>query len=318
MTGFGKMSDSSKKEFPITDSRIRLSPYTWKLFGSGKSLRAEAMMPGAYCRMVVENSSFIDVLIDGEANRDCPSEAMPVVDFSIDGAAFQTVQLKNKSDLEPLPLGQNLDIKKQHQVEFYFRSSALCPDRWGSTATHLRLAGIQLDEEATLLPCPCRPKLAIGLGDSITEGVCSEGACAYYSNLLMNNARVTWFPLVSNALNCEYGQLGSGGLGIIKPMSLPPLMESWDHFDAQTSRLTNGLLLPEPDYLFCCIGTNDFQDEGGKRTQMDITTAYTQWLTSARKACPKTQIFCITPPIGWLKSPPQSMSTTKKATPEFT
>jgi lysophospholipase L1-like esterase len=82
-------------------------------------------------------------------------------------------------------------------------------------------------------------------------------------------------------------------------MSLPPMTQSWDHFDEKTSRLTDGLLLPEPDYLFCCIGTNDFQDEGEKRIQMDITAAYIKWLTSARNACPKTHIFCITPPIGW-------------------
>ena len=32
---------------------------------------------------------------------------------------------------------------------------------------------------------------------------------------------------------------------------------------------------------------------------MDITMAYTQWLASVRKSCPKAIIFCITPPLGW-------------------
>jgi hypothetical protein len=190
------MADLSKKDFAIDDSRIRLSPYTWKISGTGLSAQAEAMMPGAYFRAVFENSSSVSVMIDGSANHDSPLEAMPVVDFSIDGSAFQSIQLKNKDTIEALQLDQSLDTKIQHQVEFYFRASNLGPDRWKSSATHLRLTGIQLDAQGKLLTCPSRPKLAIGLGDSITEGVCAEGACIYYSNLMMNNARVTWFPLV--------------------------------------------------------------------------------------------------------------------------
>jgi lysophospholipase L1-like esterase len=116
---------------------------------------------------------------------------------------------------------------------------------------------------------------------------------------MLNNARVTWFPVVATALDCEYGQLGSGGQGMLKPMALPPLPQSWDRFDAAASRLTDGRLVPEPDYVFCCMGTNDFQGEGPERKQMDITAAYLAWLVSVRKACPTARVFCVTPPLGW-------------------
>ncbi len=125
-----------------------------------------------------------------------------------------------------------------------------------------------------------------------------EGLCPYYSNLLMNNARVTWFPLVCAALDCEYGQLGTGGQGMVKQgMALPPLPQTWDHYDADTSRLVNGLLQPEPDYVFCAMGTNDFLKDGHEPS--DITSAYTGWLESVRKAAPHTAIFCVVPPLGW-------------------
>jgi hypothetical protein len=55
----------------------------------------------------------------------------------------------------------------------------------------------------------------------------------------------TWFPLVCGGLNCEYGQLGTGGQGMVRPIEIPPLPQTWDRFDATTSRLTDGLLLPE-------------------------------------------------------------------------
>ncbi len=290
---------ASKATVAINDAHICLSPYSWKVSGEGVAVRAEATMPGAYFRTLFKESATIGVLIDGTGNRDCPPGSMPVVEYSIDGGAFKAVQLTNRDKVESLQLANNLNKAEQHRVDFYFRASCLGPDRWRSSAVHLRLAGIELDAGGSLVPCPIRPKRAIGFGDSITEGVCAEGLCPYYSNLMMNNARVTWFPLVCTALDCEYGQLGSGGQGMLKPMSLPPLPQSWDRYDENTSRLTNGLLLPEPDYIFCCMGTNDFQGDGPNRKHMDISAVYKDWLKSVRKACSKARVFCVTPPLGW-------------------
>jgi hypothetical protein len=290
---------ATEARFAINDGHVLLAPYAWKVSGNGETARAEATMPGAYFRAVCKDSATIGVVIDGAANRDCPADAMPVVDYSIDGGQFQSLQLISRNNVETLRVAKGLDKTAPHRIEFYFRSSRLWPDRWGSSAVHLRLAGIVLDAGGSLLRCPAHLKRAIGFGDSITEGVCSEGLCPYYSNLLMNNARVTWLPVVCAALDCEYGQLGSGGQGMLKPMSLPPLPQSWDRYDATSSRLTDGLLLPEPDYVFCCMGTNDFQGEGAARKQMDITAAYGDWLKAVRKACPKARVFCVTPPLGW-------------------
>jgi lysophospholipase L1-like esterase len=116
----------------------------------------------------------------------------------------------------------------------------------------------------------------------------------------MNNARVTWFPLVCAALDCEYGQLGTGGQGMVRTnLQIPPLPETWDHYDATTSRLSAGLLQPEPDYVFCAMGTNDFEEKDKVFKHMNITAAYTGWLAAVRKASPHAAIFCVTPPLGW-------------------
>jgi len=255
----------------IDDAHLCLAPYAWKVSGKGPAARAEATTPGAYFRAVFKDSATVGVVIDGTANRDCPPASMPVVEYSIDGGPFRAIQLADRDKLETLRLADGLDRATPHRVSFYFRAASLGPGRWSTSAVHLRIAGITLDPGGSLLPCPARAKRAIGFGDSITEGVCAEGLCPYYSNLMMNNARVTWLPLVCGALDCEYGQIGSGGQGMLKPMSLPPLTQAWDRYDAATSRLTGGLLLPEPDYVFCCMGTNDFEGDGPHRRQMDIT-----------------------------------------------
>ena len=289
-----------RKSIPVNFSNFNLAPYAWKRFGAGADARAEATLPGAYLKMNFLHSTAINLLIDGAANNGCPAPSMPVVDFSVDGGAFQTVQLSKTGSVYALPLATGLkDDDTPHRVEVFFRAANLGPECWKASTVHLRIAGVELDENGSVLPCPPRSKKAIGFGDSITEGVCVEGLCPYYSNLLMNNARMTWLPIACAALDCEYGQLGSGGQGMLKPLSLPPLPESWDHYDAAASRLANGLLLPEPDYVFCCMGTNDFQGEGAARKHLDITEAYVVWLSGVRKACPNAVIFCVTPPLGW-------------------
>ena len=77
-------------------------------------------------------------------------------------------------------------------------------------------------------------------------------------------------------------------------MELPPLPQTWDHYDAETSRLTNGRLVPEPDYVFSAMGTNDYPSEMAKR----FPPAFLRWLVAVRAACPNARIFCITPPLG--------------------
>ena len=153
----------------------------------------------------------------------------------------------------------------------------------------MRLVGITLDAGAEVVAPTIKPRRAIGFGDSITEGVGTDGLFTSWQSLGVNNARGTWLPIVCAALDCEYGQLGSGGQGMTREIHLPPLTQSWDHFDAATSRLTEGLLLPEPDYVFCAMGTNDYEK--------DITADYTSWLSAMRKACPGAHFFCIVPPL---------------------
>ena len=279
--------------------QISLAPYVWKLTGAGPTARAEATMPGAYLKVAFQGSSSIVLFVDGTANNGCPPAAMPVVDHSVDEGPFKSVQLETTGEVYVLPLAAGLERSAAHRLELHLRAACLGPNRWQDSTVHLRIAGIGLEQGGSLLDCPQRPKRAIGFGDSITEGVCNEGSCPYYSNLLMNNARTTWFPLVCAGLSCEYGQLGTGGQGLVRPIEIPPLPQTWDHYDAATSRLTGELLLPEPDYVFCAMGTNDFRETAGHREQIDITDAYTDWLAAVRKACPKTLCFCVVPPLGW-------------------
>ena len=276
---------------PCDHPDFGLCPYAWKLSGAGNDARAEATLPGAYFKTTVKGTAGIELLIDGTANDGCPPPSMPVIEWSVDDGPFASQQLSQTGALYPFLIASKLDTAASHKLEVYFRAADLGQKRWTTSTAHLRIAGLSLNDGGTLAACPKRAKRAIGFGDSITEGVGTDGLFTSWQSLGVNSARSTWFPVVCAALDCEYGQFGSGGQGMVRELEMPGLPKTWDHYDAGTSRLTNGLLLPEPDYVFCNMGTNDF---GG----IDITGAYTDWLTAVRKACPHAHVFCVVPPSG--------------------
>ena len=276
--------------FAIDHHELLLAPYVWKRSGAGSAARAEAAMPGAYLKAAFRGSTSIGLVVDGSINRGCPAASMPVIEFSVDEGPFKAVPLASNETSYVVPAASGLDAMAPHRIEVFFRASDLTQKRWESSIAHLSVAGIALDDGALLLPHPRRAKLAIAFGDSITEGVGVDGLFTSWQKLGVNNARETWFPIVCAALDCEYGQLGSGGLGMTRQLNLPPLPQIWDHHDPATSRLTNGLLLPEPDYVFCSLGTNDYEK--------NITADYTAWLAELRRACPRSRVFCVVPPLG--------------------
>ena len=101
----------------------------------------------------------------------------------------------------------------------------------------------------------------------------------------MNNARATWFPIVCTALNCEYGQLGTGGQGMVRPIEIPPLPQTWDHYDVATSRLSDGKPLPEPDYSSAeWAPTTTIRRN---KSLIPIGEAYLAWLVSVREVMPE-------------------------------
>jgi lysophospholipase L1-like esterase len=252
-------------------------------------------MPGAYLKAVVQGTATLGVVIDGSANSGCPASSMPVIEYSVDQGPFKIVQLTKTGEPYTLPLATGLDPAKHHRLELYFRAADLEQKRWQTSTGHLRLNGLVLDPGGSVLSVPLRSKRALAYGDSITEGVGVNGLFTSWSIIDVNSARLTWFPLVCTALDCEYGQLGSGGWGMSNTkLEMPPLHQIWDRYDASTSRLVNGLLSPEPDYVFCALGTND--------PGMDITGDYIRWLIALRKACGRASVFCVVPPLGWHKA----------------
>lgn len=286
------------KMIPANDKNLFFSPYTWQDRGNG---RFTARMPGAYLKIKTERTSSLSVLIDRTENAGCPAEAMPVMEISLDNAPVQIIPVPawDQSDdpLYELPIIQNGNPTVIHSAEINFRASNLMRKRWFNPDTHLTVVGIALNEEGHLLPPAPRPRLAIGFGDSITEGVGAEKTFVSWNDLSANRSAGSWFPLLCAALGCEYGQLGTGGQGLIlDTYTMRSLVHTWDQFTEGVSRLDHGLLLPEPDYVFCAMGTNDFDQT--TKIPFQIEADAEKWLTNVRNACPHARIYWLIPPLG--------------------
>ncbi|MBP5093119.1 MAG: hypothetical protein J6332_03630 [Abditibacteriota bacterium] len=279
---------------PCTDSNIYFSPYTWKSteFDGGSAM--EATFPGSYIKFNVTGSAKAELIVCGKAQYGLTDAARPHIEYSIDGGPFTDYRLLTTQDGDyKITMATSLSNSVAHTIIVYFRSAHLGYDRWAGTQSHLFIRGIGLNNGGTLSRPALRPGLLMGFGDSITEGVGVDSYFSTWDDLTPNNARHTWIPFVAAALDCEYGQFGSGGQGMINTaMAVPPLPQTWNKYDADTSRLVDGKLVPQPDYILCAMGTND--TTGGS-----FRTAYINWIKAVRPAAPDAKIVIVMPPSGY-------------------
>jgi len=292
-------------------SGLLLAPYVWKVTGTGATARAEATVPGAYFKAKFIGSSTVGLALDGAANAGCPGSSMPVIEYAIDNLPLHVVQLANTSSVYTLSMATGLNPGAPHELVVYFRAADLAQNRWTASRAHLRITGVALDAGGSLQPVAAKPGRVIAFGDSITEGVGVDGQFTSWQILTPNNARGTWLPIVASALNCEYGQLGSGGQGMcVTGLAMPPLLRTWRLYDSSNSRLTGGLLLPEPNYIFCEMGSND-----SSISSASFITTYLSWLDGVRVACPHARVFCVTSPFGdnWHAADVRSIVATRRA-----
>src|SRR5579871_1532058 len=101
--------ESPKKAVACDHLDFGLSPYVWKLSGAGEQARAEATMPGAYFKTILNRTKSVRLIVDATGNQNCPPSSRPVIEYSIDEGAFKVVQLAPRDNLYSLPLADGLD-----------------------------------------------------------------------------------------------------------------------------------------------------------------------------------------------------------------
>jgi hypothetical protein len=252
------------------------------------------------------------------------------VAYSLDDSALVEVPILTNTTKITLEAG-NLNANDTIDVIFYIYNSMQSRQRWTGVTTAkgagLVVTGLNLDATAKLTTTkvyPLRPKRCVFFGDSITEGVASQChadvSCTAAGDLCNNAATKTWGTAVAAALDCEYSQVGFGGLGwtvsgggAVVPFFTPgdPSKSSWNQiYDGAPRDFAKSGEQPI-DYIFILHATNDGLREPTQDPAI-VSASVTGWLNAQRpKVGPATEIFLTVPfgafgstqhPIGALKA----------------
>lgn len=278
-----------------TNVAIYQSPYNWDNVPSGTLQATAALLQtalcGAYLRTIITGTTTVGVVLDPSRYMSGTTVVVP------SGSLLITARLDNGKAEVTLPVQQASALYQfftglttaAHTVEFYLSGSTeTVGSRWGtagvSSTCSIRVAGIMVDQGATLSAPTVKPKTALFFGDSITEGVRALGTT---TEPVDHGKSYPWF--LAPALNAERSVIGFGSQGWVHGGNgaVPVFPSAWNL--QQIGR--NRTFTPAPDYVFVMQGQND-----GNSTS--IIAPLVAWLASARAAFPNAWIFIVPPPSG--------------------
>jgi hypothetical protein len=281
---------------PVNNSSLFWSPGNWDHLTSatfGVSVDTmQATAAGAYLKFQVTGTVNLSVGIDNATTNGFPSGEMPIVRYSINGASWTDIQLVPSQT--SLVLSSSLSPGSVYGVEIYLKSSSSTSgyaDVWGSNGVSpsnvMRINGLTLDSTGSISAATLRSRRSFHFGDSMLAGEhCNlDGS---------DDSTQSWAPLMAQALNCEYGQIGYGGQGweVTGGSNAAPFNTAYEFYSAGRPR--SGF--SELDYIFIHHGSNDARSSiGGSSIQSDCNTM----LTNLRALCgARTIIFIFVPPQG--------------------
>ncbi len=266
---------------PVDDANWYFSPYNWRLSGS---TYAQTNNTGAYFKLGFTGTSLqlaVDVSMLVSAAVDAGD--YPALLTSIDGGAFERYQLTSADDEIFLATGLSAGT---HEALCILVGIGLSDDRWTTPELVWRITEALVDDgEASSAPT-IYPDSMIVFGDSHSEGWEALAAGVYVENADASQA----FPhLIARAFKCEVGVIGfaSQGYTATGAGGVPDLEDAWDFYSDGESRLSGGLLVPEPAYIVSAHGTND----GGS-----VAAAVEALIAVWRAAAPDAKMFFLVPP----------------------
>jgi lysophospholipase L1-like esterase len=142
-----------------------------------------------------------------------------------------------------------------HLLEFVVKSTTETQDRWANQTTSIQFTGLTLDSGGSVsMPVPRKYSVLI-YGDSITEGVRTNGYAGIPNDTDRNDALSDYAYNLGVLLDAEIGVVGFGGTGLTHGGSggVPALPLSYNLLWSGQPRIFS----PAPDLVIYNEGTND-------------------------------------------------------------
>ncbi|MDX9982261.1 MAG: SGNH/GDSL hydrolase family protein [Lentisphaeria bacterium] len=312
LNGFAFAAEAGGSQLiPVDSPAFVFSPGNWVGDeGRGGRRFRQTWNSYAYCRVAWESKA-------------AEPRATLLLDTSTFTAAFKPLRIAYAVDgvwksqvsaAERIPL-ENLKRAGQHELTVVFHWSEQ-KERWGTPGQSglniLRITGLEVDAGSVPIPAQVRPKWALILGDSITEG-CGASELSCYSHLV-GQALLT--------MGYEYGVSACGWSGWLNKGDNPPgdvpgyyivrnsvdgvggeydeTVSRWNKIDGNHHSLLDargrlsayGGTDQEPALILLNYGTNDGLH---KSNPSDTKASINQGLAALRSAAPNAQIVVLIP-----------------------
>ncbi len=270
---------------PVTHSMLQWAPYVWTSQNAAGAMQANNVKAssthvrtthhGAYLKLsVTSDIASGPVVLNYRQSRLVSTDGVNV-ECCLDGTTKLAASLTSASS-GAFTMATSLSAGA-HDLYFWIETLVTPTDRWTTPTAALEVTSIKLPPGVELLTPDVRPLNMLVYGDSTSE---SGGS--------------GWYHHVAAALGCEVGCPAFGGQGPeenVAANNVPDFEDSWDNYDATQSRLVNGLLVPQPDYIIVNHGHNG--TEGAS-----LTAAIARTLAAISAAAPNARIILNVPWLG--------------------
>lgn len=206
--------DPSPMQIAVDNPGLLWSPCNWDdlpvgTFGVSVHSRQTACA-NAYLRTRLSGTASVALAID-TSTLGSLGAALPLLKWSIDGDALQSLQLT--TGLSSVALASGLSTSTTHDLTVYVAGFDESGERWGSSGTSpknvVRIVGLTVDAGGVVsLPPDVRPNTYIGMGDSIVEGVRAAGTTTEPADHGRSSP-----VFIAPHLSAEVGIIGYGATG---------------------------------------------------------------------------------------------------------
>lgn len=259
---------TSSNFFAYTDSHLTFAPFAWM----PDAPYTRSLHLGSYLKF-----SFTGTSLKLNLDLSYKTATFTTIYWSIDyGNSQPSTPLLSTAQL---PLASGL-AAGTHTCRIWTNADETNADR-GNGQIGYRVSGVVLDAAASLAAYPTvGTKKILFYGDSLMEYTAPDQSDTPVDFQV-------WPRDVGEAMG-EYGVIGFSGQGWLNSFNAgtPTFPNSWNVYYAGQTRLSSGLLSPQPDYIFVAEGQND---------SGNVATTVTSTLAAIRAAAPSVPIYVIIP-----------------------
>lgn len=294
----------------IAASGFQLSPWNWRPSGDSRI----AINPGAYLKRRVKTTYLaLNLDVSAMVTASLAANRYPVLLFRIDDGEWESHQIASSPDFHVVFEGLADEF---HDVEIIVNASDAFTARWNETSAVI-IDSVQMDTgwETDDFDEPADTVLIYG--DSIPEGGGVNGAASNGAQYVAYASAVDSFAAhVAKGLSARDGRVAFGGASWDATWNsdVPGFVDTWDFYSSGNSRLSGGLLTPEPTWIIIAYGTN--VTPNGSPSSSSVVA---NLLPDIRAAAPNAKIAILLPfgqATNAVTNIPAGFATYQAATPD--